>query len=434
MLFLSSTGMPNMIRAIVNVTVLSIFGHGLLHAQSPSVATTPLPSADAADVGMSPDALRKVDAAMQESIDQNRIPGGIVMIARHGKVVMHKAYGKMDLEADKPMKPDTIVRIYSMSKAITTAAALMLYEDGKLDVDDPVSKYLPELKSVMVAADGETHPAKQTMTIADLMRHTAGYTYGRSGNSLHDEAFKELDMLQRDDSLEAMQTKLAKLPLVFEPGTDWQYGISIDVLGRVIEVVSGETLGDFLHKRIFDPLEMKDTDFFVPADKVDRFAANYNTDGKGKLTLGDAASESPYLTSPEFESGGGGLVSTAEDYMRFLLMIAAGGEFNGTRLLSPETVALMTTNQVPESVGWIKFGKEARGGVGFGFGFSVRESMSDWDPDGRVGEYGWGGAASTHYWVSPKDNLVVITIEQIMPYQWLTEFKLKGLIYDAIVQ
>ncbi|GAA4472722.1 serine hydrolase domain-containing protein [Novipirellula rosea] len=421
-----------MIRSILCVLVLSIIGHQCLHAQSADVATKKLPTADAADVGMSADVLAKVDEAMQESIDENRIPGGIVMIARHGKIVMHKAYGKMDLEADKPMKPDTIVRIYSMSKAITTAAALMLHEEGKLDVNDPVSKYLPELKNVQVATDDKTHPATQTMTIADLMRHTAGYTYGRSGNSPHDEAFKELDMLQRDDSLETMQTKLSKLPVAFEPGTDWQYGISIDVLGRVVEVVSGESLGDFLRKRIFDPLGMKDTGFFVPADKVDRFAANYNTDGKGKLTLGDAPDESPYLKAPAFESGGGGLVSTAEDYMRFLLMITAGGTFDGTRLLKPETVALMTTNQVPESVGWIKFGEEVRGGVGFGFGFSVRESMSDWDPDGRVGEYGWGGAASTHYWVSPKDNLVVITIEQIMPYQWLTEFKLKGLIYDAI--
>ncbi|WP_442510659.1 serine hydrolase domain-containing protein [Novipirellula sp. SH528] len=423
-----------MIRSIVGMLVLSTIGHGCLQAQSTSVATTALPTADASDVGMSADALAKVDAAMQESIDENRIPGGIVMIARHGKVVLHKAYGKMDLEADKPMKPDTIVRIYSMSKAITTAAAMMLHEEGKLDVNDPVSKYLPELKNVHVSTDGETRPANQTMTIADLMRHTAGYTYGRSGNSLHDDAFKELDMLQRDDSLQAMQTKLAKLPLVFEPGTDWQYGISIDVLGRVIEVVSGEPLGDFLRKRIFDPLGMKDTGFFVPAEKVGRFAANYNTDGKGKLTIGDAPSESPYLKAPGFESGGGGLVSTAEDYMRFLLMIAAGGEFDGNRLMKPETVALMTTNQVPKSVGWIKFGKEVRGGVGFGFGFSVRESMSDWDPDGRVGEYGWGGAASTHYWVSPEDDLVVITIEQIMPYQWLTEFKLKGLIYDSIVE
>ncbi|GAA5507597.1 serine hydrolase domain-containing protein [Novipirellula caenicola] len=423
-----------MIRSILCMIALLTIGHECLQAQTADVATKKLPTADAADVGMSADTLAKVDEAMQESIDDNRIPGGIVMIARHGKIVMHQAYGKMDLEADKPMKPDTIVRIYSMSKAITTAAALMLYEDGKLDINDPVSKYLPELKNVQVASDGETHPATQTMTIADLMRHTAGYTYGRSGNSLHDEAFKELDMLQRDDSLETMQTKLAKLPLVFEPGTDWQYGISIDVLGRVVEVVSGDSLGDFLRNRIFDPLGMKDTGFFVPADKVNRFAANYNTDGKGELTLGDAPAESPYLKAPAFESGGGGLVSTAEDYMRFLLMIAGGGEFDGTRLLKPETVAMMTTNQVPESVGWIKFGKEVRGGVGFGFGFSVRESMSDWDPDGRVGEYGWGGAASTHYWVSPKDELVVITLEQIMPYQWLTEFKLKGLIYDAILE
>ncbi len=392
-----------------------------------------IPTATPADVGMSADKLNQIDASMEKSIADNLIAGGIIIIARDGKVVFDRAYGMMDREANKPMKTDTIVRIYSMTKAITTAAALMLCEESKLDVNDPVSKYLPELNDVQVAIGDELKPATHVITIADLMRHTAGYSYGGTGNKLHDEKFSALKFFDREMTLEQMQSQLGDVPLPFEPGTDWVYGISIDVLGRVVEIVSGQSLDEFFSQRIFEPLGMYDTGFYVPADKLDRFAANYNSDGKGNLTLGDSPKDSSYLKPPKMLSGGGGLVSTAGDYMRFLLMIAGGGEFGGVRLLKPETVALMTTNQVSKEAGWVTFGDQVRTGVGFGFGFNVRDEMSDWDPDGKIGEYGWGGAASTHYWVSPNDkNLIVITIEQIMPYQWLTEFKLKGMIYDAI--
>ncbi len=391
-----------------------------------------LPIATPAEVGMSAEKLAKVDAAMDELVGQKRIPGGIVMIARHGKVVHFKAYGYRDVEAAAPMEKDTIIRIYSMTKSIVTAAALMLHDEGKLDVNDPVSKYIPELKEVRVTKGEVVVPAKREMTIADLMRHTSGYGYGASGNVANDKAFQEADPLNTKVPLSRMQTKLDELPLMFEPGTDWEYGISIDVLGRVVEVASGQTLLGFLDERFFKPLDMKDTGFHVPAGKVDRFANNYNSDGKGGLSIADDAKQSRYLQQPLFEGGGGGMVSTARDYMRFLLMLQADGEFQGKRYLKPETVALMKTNQVPESVGWVTFGDEVREGVGFSFGFSVRVKMSDWDPDGRVGEYGWGGMASTHYWVSPDDDLCVITMEQVLPYSFLTEFKLKGLIYDAI--
>lgn len=392
-----------------------------------------LPVVAPEQVGMSSEKLALVDLAMQESIDDKKIPGGIVIIARHGKIVHFKAYGKMDLEADKPMKTDSILRFYSMTKAITTTAAMMLVDEGKLSVEDPVSKYLPEIEKVSIGDGDEIRPAERTMTVADLMLHTAGYSYGGSGVAAHDKAYAELNMLDTAASLEAMQAKLSKLPLAFEPGTDWHYGISIDVLGRVVEVASGQTLDEFFKQRIFEPLEMPDTDFYVPADKVNRFAANYRPDGNGNLTVIDAPSESRYLIKPAFYGGGGGLVSTARDYMRFLVMIANGGELNGKRLLKPETVQRMITNHLSSDIGWIKFGQQVREGVGFGYGFNVRDKMSEWDPQGRVGEYGWGGAASTHYWVSPKDDLAVITLEQIMPYSFMTEFKLKGLIYDAIV-
>ena len=412
--------------------LLFLFGFALPYDAMAQQAAAEIPVVSPAAVGMSADKLKKVGAAMDELVTRKRIAGGVVMIARRGKIVLFEAYGKRDLEAKLPMEKDTIFRIYSMTKSIVTAAALMLHDEGKLNLNDPVSKFIPELKTVQVLDSSGLGDAKQEMTIADLMRHTSGYGYGWEGNTRYNKAFRQVNPLDTAVTLEKMASKLDRLPLLFEPGTDWTYGISIDVLGRVVEVASGQSLLEFLSNRIFIPLKMHDTDFHVPPSKIKRFANNYNSDGNGSLTLADDAKSSRYRFQPSFQGGGGGLVSTARDYMRFLLMIQADGEFQGKRYLNPETVALMKTNQVPKSVGWIKFGKEVRKGVGFGFGFSVRVEMSDWDSDGRIGEYGWGGMASTHYWTSPKDDLTVITLEQILPYSFMTEFKLKGLIYDAL--
>ena len=363
------------------------------------------------------------------------------MIARRGKVVHLQSHGLMDLEANKPMCDDTIVRIYSMTKAITTAAALKLCDEGKLTLDDPVSKHLPDLKGCQVQGkDGLFTPAKE-MTIRDLMQHTSGLSYGGSGNEAADMLFREANVLDFRDAgvfdskstLADMAKKLGRVPLAFEPGKDWTYGVSTDVLGHVVEVVSGLPLDEFFQRHIFQPLDMHDTGFFVPDEKLERFAANYTSDGKGKLTLLDGPAVSAYRKRPPLLSGGGGLVSTARDYMRFLMMVARGGELEGSRILSAKTVRLMTTNQLPESVGWIKFGGQAREGVGFGLGFSVRAKSSAADPQGHLAEYGWGGAASTHYWTSPKDDLIVVTLEQTMPYSAMTELAVKGLIYDAII-
>lgn len=219
--------------------------------------------------------------------------------------------------------------------------------------------------------------------------------------------------------------------MAFDPGTDWAYSASIDVLGRVIEVVSGENFDVFLKTTIFEPLNMPDTAFNVPPEKLDRFAANYAR-SSGGLKVIDSPAESKYAKKVTFFSGGGGLVSTARDYLRFLTMIQNGGEFDGHRILRPETVGLMTTNQLPKEAFPIHFDKTPRLGTGFGYGFSVRTENTTWDPAGRLGEFGWGGAASTHYWVSPADKLIVITLEQIMPYEWDTEFGVKKIIYDAI--
>ncbi|MEM6469382.1 MAG: serine hydrolase domain-containing protein [Planctomycetota bacterium] len=408
------------------VTLLAstaVTGYGQL-----TTSVSELPVVSPEEVGMSTEKLADVDKAMQTFLDDKKMVGGIVMIARRGKVCFHKAYGLADREEMEPMKTDSILRIYSMTKAITTAAALMLCDEGKLSVDDPVAKYIPELTApVVLSGDGDAVSAK-VMTVADLMRHTSGLSYGWSNDRLG-KLYRQRKLLDRNSTLEEIISRMSEMPLRFEPSTGWEYGVSTDVLARVIEVASEKPFDEFLEQRFFAPLDMRDTGFYVPAEKQGRFAACYTASGLNRMSDQDSL----YANEPKFKSGGGGLVSTSRDYMRFLMMIERGGELDGKVFLQPETVKLMTTNQLPKDVGWIRFGNEVRTGVGFGFGFNVRDQMSDWDPNGRLGEYGWGGAASTHYWVSPNDELIVITMEQVMPYRWLTEFGLKKQIYDAII-
>lgn len=409
-----------------------LFGLGLLLAALPAAAfAAELPVAVPADAGLQPDKLAAVDAFMEKQVADKKIAGGVVAIARYGKVGFLKAYGKQDLEADKAMQPDTIFRLYSMSKAITTAAALTLVDAGKIGLDDPVSKYIPSFKDLQVAGPDGLRAPSRAMTVKDLMLHISGLSYG-SGPDAHKEAYSRLKPLESKDLAE-MAEKLAKVPLAHDPGADWTYSVSTDVLGRIVEVASGEPLDVYLQKAIFDPLDMKDTGFHVPAEKLPRFAANYSRSPEG-LKLIDDPAKSKYAKPTTFFSGGGGLVGTARDYLRFLAMVWRGGELDGKRVLMPKTVALMTSNQLPKEAFPIHFGKEKRHGVGFGLGFSVRVADSEWDPAGHVGEYGWGGAASTHYWSSPEDRLTVVTLEQIMPYQWDTEFGLKKPIYEALAK
>ncbi|MHC4879112.1 MAG: serine hydrolase domain-containing protein [Planctomycetota bacterium] len=391
-----------------------------------------LPTAKPEDVGMSSAKLTKVDDVMNELVEKEKLAGGIVMIARHGKVVHFKPYGLADREAKRPMTTDAIMRFYSMSKAITSAGIMILADEGKLNVDDSVTKFIPSFANLKVDTEDGLVAPERMMTVADLLRHTSGFSYGGSRREKANAAHKKADPTNYQITLEEMAERLAGVPTAFHPGEDWIYGVSIDVLGRIIEVAADQPLDRFLRKRIFKPLDMPDTGFFVPEEKHGRFAQVYNSDGNGKLTIGDNAAGKDFTRPRTFLSGGGGLVSTARDYMRFLMMIQQGGQLGDTRILSPKSVRLMTTNQLPEAVPHIYFGQQRRVGVGFGFGFSVRDKMSDWDPQGRVGEYGWGGAASTHYWVSPKDDLIVITLEQTWPYSFMTEFAVKGLIYDAI--
>ena len=397
-----------------------------------TASTTELPTSTPETEGMSGEKLQEVGKIMNGLVDDHKIAGGIVLIAKNGKVVFHEPYGVMDLDSKKPVTRDTIFRIYSMSKALTSAAALILHEEGKLDLKAPVSKYLPEFKNLKIV-DGDTErPAAHEMTIEQLFLHTSGIPYSNPGGNTTERMYEDVDVMDRDSDLALMTKKMGQIPLSFEPGTDWQYGAGIDVLGRVVEVVSGQPLDVFLEERLFKPLGMTDTDFFVPEEKQPRFAANYYSDGKGRMILRDDPTKSGYLRKPGLLSGGGGLVGTTSDYMRFLLMIANDGQVGSQQILKPATVKLMRTNQVPTSAGWVKFGPEERTGVGYGLGFSVTVEPHKANPYAHKGEYGWGGAASTHYWLSPDDDLIVVTMEQRMPYSPETEEKLKPVIYGAV--
>lgn len=394
-----------------------------------TLAAREIPQVTPVEAGLSETKLAEVDQFMEKAVADQKIAGGAVIISHDGKIGFFHTYGLMDREAKKPMAPDTIFRIYSMSKAITTAAALTLYDAGKIGLDDPVSKYIPSFTNLQVATTNGLRAPARAVTLRDLMLHTSGLTYGDGPMALK-KAYAQLKPLESTNVAE-MAEKLSRVPLAFDPGTDWTYGMGIDVLGRVIEIVSGKSLDVFLAETIFNPLDMTDTAFTVPPGKLGRFAANY-TRTNGTLNVIDAPAKSKFAMPVTFFSGGGGLVSTARDYMRFLTMIERGGTLDGHRVLRAKTVKLMTSNQLPPAAFPIYFGKEKHHGTGYGLGFSVRTEITDWDPSGHVGEYGWGGAASTHYWTSPADKLIIVTLEQIMPYESDTEFGVKKIIYDAV--
>lgn len=391
----------------------------------------PLPRAKPADVEMSGEVLQRVRTVLQKKVDANRIPGAVIAVARKGRLVMFDAVGWRDVERKQPMQTDSVLRFYSMTKAVTSVAAMMLVEEGKLELDAPVSKYLPELKAVRVyKSDAETEACRREMTVRDLLRHTAGFTYGIFGSSPVDRQYMFSGVMNPRQSLDRMSKKLARLPLLYQPGTRWEYSVSSDVLGRVIEVASGQDFDVFLTQRILRPLGMKDTGFFVEEANRGRFASNYSH-GPDGLSLLEASTSSSFLRDPKLKSGGGGLVSTAGDYIRFCQMLLNGGTLGKTRLLKQGTVAEMTKNQLPAGV-HVQFGGNAREGVGFGLGFNVITKPTRDMPGARTGEYGWGGMASTHYWISPADELAVVLLTQRTPFTFELEFSVKGLIYSAI--
>jgi len=375
--------------------------------------TRELPIASPQHVGMSPEKLAGVKPAVQALVDDEKIAGASVVVARKGSIVLSETFGMVDMEAQKPMQTDTIFRFYSMTKPITSVAVMMLYEEGKLKLDEPVSRYIPEFEGLKVYADsGEHEDPARPMSVRDLLRHTSGLTYGYFGNTPVDKMYRSRNVLGRQSSLEDMAGKLSEIPLLYPT----------DVLGYLVQKVSGQSLDVFFKERIFKPLEMKDTAFHVRRQKVDRFAVCYGPKVDGGLKVVDEPLKSEYLRKPALFSGGGGLVSTARDYMRFCQMLLNKGQLDGTRLLQVETVEMMTSNQLPDGVTRGESG-------GFGLGFSV-QTVEGTSP---VGEYGWGGMASTHFWISPKDELAVVALSQRIPYSGQLENAIKSIIYGSII-
>jgi CubicO group peptidase (beta-lactamase class C family) len=398
------------------------------------------------EVGLSSSRLARLRAVMNQYVAEKKIPGAVGLIARRGKIAYQEAFGMADLEAGKPMRLDTIHRIYSMSKPITSVAVMMLYEEGKFQLNDPVANYLPEFAKMQVGVEEKdpqtgqlvlkTVPAKHPITIRDLLRHTSGLTYGVFGDTLVDREYRKARGVM-DKDLASFVTQLARLPLLYEPGTRWNYSLSVDVLGRLVELLSGKTFEQFLQERIFAPLDMHDTGFYVPASKKDRLAKLYITTKEGKLepaavcaTWQECTDKFPtaalsYLEPPAFQSGGGGLVSTTYDYLRFCQMMFNQGQYNGKRLLSRKTIQLMTS----DNLGKIP---EVGPGVGFGLGFAVSKAPGEAGMMGTPGEYNWGGAAGTKFWIDPKEELIGIFMTQILlnPVDYGSSFRV--LAYQAI--
>lgn len=382
--------------------------------------------------GMSAEKLEAIAPTVEKLIEAEKLVGANVLVMRRGEIVYQRSFGHRDRENGKPMEKDTLFRIYSMTKALTSTAALMLCEEGKMSLDDPVELHLPELTDPKVwVTEGSVVAAKRSPTVRDLLRHTSGLGSLRAAHPVS-RFYREGWLIERNRTLDRLVDNVGKAPLLYEPGTRWVYGTSTDILAAVVASAAGKPFEDFIDERLIKPLGMIDTAYSVPAGKAGRLSTSYRMK-RGALVVGDPAEGARVLQEPSFKGGGSGLISTINDYARFLQMIANGGEFQGKRYLREDTVDLMRTNQLPRQLPAIEFGKEIRHGTGFGLGFCVRFAHDNrWDKDAAIGEYGWGGAASTHYWISPKHDLVVVTMEQTMPYNWNLEKSLKPLIYSAI--
>ena len=403
--------------------LLSIFCIGILACGAATVVPEHgLPTAVPEDVGVSAKRLEEIAPALQSYVDKGQLPGFLTVIARKGKIAHFETIGMRDVENKKPVEDDTIFRIYSMSKPITSVAVMILYDEGHLKLDDPVEMYIPAFKDMKVfnKEQTETHAAKNKMTVKHLLTHTSGLTYGW-GDKPVDKLYGELKIFKRGSGLAEMAEKLGDSPLVFEPGERWNYGVSTDVLGYLVEVVSEMPFEAFLQTKIFKPLGMVDTAFSVPQAKVERFAALYRPTEEGGLRL---ARNAPLANDDVtfFPSGGGGLVSTAADYLRFCQMLLNGGELDGVRILKSETVELM---RYPHH----QYGKDGA----FGLGFHV-VTRKDNDKEKRsTGAYSWGGAAATTFWIDPEKELIGILMTQLMNNRYPFQGEFRKFTYQALI-
>nr|QRD81014.1 lipolytic protein [uncultured bacterium] len=398
-------------------------------------------------VGLSSSRLQYLDRFLQQRyVDQGRLPCALTLIERRGQLVHASAQGYMDVERGRPLQHDTLFRIYSMTKPITSVALMMLVEDGLIALDDPVHRYIPQWRDLGVYEAGfigtfRTRPATTPMRIIDLLRHTSGLTYGLQQRTNVDAAYRKFGFGDpaSGGTLEQMIDGLAKVPLEASPGEIWNYSVSTDVLGYLVGKISEMPFEEFLRQRIFAPLGMVDTDFHVPAAKAARFAACYVLGPDGRLQVQDDPQTSRYLRPPTFVSGGGGLVSTASDYLRFCRMLLNGGALDGTRLLSPKTVEMMTVNHLPggrqlHEMSVALFSEASYAGIGFGLGFAVTVDPARSLIPGSVGDYSWGGMASTYFWVDPREQLIVVFMTQLIPSTTHSlRRELRTLVYSALV-
>jgi CubicO group peptidase (beta-lactamase class C family) len=389
---------------------------------------TPLPTAAPGEIGLSPGRLDRLSQVMRGEIERGRVPGAVALIARRGRVGFFESFGQRDTAGGAPMAKDAIFRIYSMTKPITTVAAMMLWEEGRFLLSDPIANYLPEFSEPTVAvehgADIERVPAERAITIQDLMRHTSGLTYEFRGAGPVHKMYMSAKVHSRAQSNADQVATLSKLPLLHQPGTRWEYGRSTDVLGRLVEVLSGVPLGVFFERRILGPLGMVDTAFHVPPHHHSRLAAAFARDPDS----GTAVQLLEVRDPPKFESGGGGLVSTAGDYARFLQMLLNGGTLDGTRCLSRKTIEFMTADHLGTITGAPDL---LLPGHGFGLGFAVRLHAGMSASPGSVGLYFWGGLAGTTFWVDPAEQLFALMLIQAPGQRDYYRALFRDLVYSA---
>jgi len=401
----------------------------------PAGAQAPLPSARPEQVGLSTERLGQLGQVLRQEIAKGKIPGAVALVARKGRIAYHEAFGARDPATRAPMTRDAIFRIYSMTKPVTSVAIMMLQEEGRLVLNDPVSKFLPQLTKLQVAVEKkdasgqptlELVPAQREITIHDLLRHTSGFTYGgRTTNLTVKEAYAREGVDARDLTNAELVDRLAKVPLAHQPGTAWEYSRSVDVLGRVVEVISGKSLGGFFADRIFRPLGMKDSGFSVPQAQQGRLAQAFPIDP----ATGDKIALIDVTTPPRYESGGGGAVSTTDDYVRFAQALLNGGRLDRARLLGRTTVAFMASDHLGPISATIR-----RPGYTFGLGFQVRKDVGLDGQSGSIGEYGWAGAGGTYFWVDPKEQVVAILMTQAPgPARVYYRQLFKELVQQAIV-
>lgn len=413
--------------------------------QSTNAAAVDMTVQSPESVGFSSARLERLHTYLQKEVDDKQFAGMVTLLARHGRIIDYRTYGARDMVSGAPMTKDTIFRDFSMTKPITGVAMMILYEEGKWLPSDPIAKFIPEFAHLKVYkgvdASGNmilTDPDHQP-TMSELMSHTAGFTYGFFGNTPVDAMVRDAKLFESKD-LQEFIDKLAKLPLLYEPGKGWTYSVSMDIEGYIVEKLSGQSLPDFMRDNIYAPLGMRDAGFYVPADKRSRFATNYYWDGKNGITDRPAGNlpVSGYETQPTLASGGGGMVSTTEDYYRFAQMLANGGELDGKRILAPATVHLMTSNHLAPDLltGQFSIGHAVmRPGFGYGFNGAVEFDPAEANlPDGK-GTYTWDGAAGTWFWIDPVNDVVFIgMIQRILgPHSPNLEWESRALVYQALV-